>query len=259
MRCDTHRSRDRDHFCTLAFNRYPNINAPCESFTWGQKVTGGVIAPTFVRWVFPGVYFASRGPAADGIATALPLGTSVFIAALPLLMLPDSGRKQAVLPWEEYVQNFHCGIIALIGGGISMGKQMQRTGLTEVIASSVIRATGIDCIFALIFASIIVTIAFTQILENLAVIAVMSPMIFAPGFAINDDPHVVMIPVVAAPFAGTASYMTPIGSAPCAIAHGSGHISLKQMVFCERICAFVSIFVIFTTVIIGAPLVWPPA
>jgi sodium-dependent dicarboxylate transporter 2/3/5 len=76
---------------------------------------------------------------------------------------------------------------------------------------------------ALLTASVIVL---GEIASNTATAVLLMPILAAAGIAAGVDPALLMVPAV---LAASCSFILPVGTAPNAIAFGSGHVSGAHM------------------------------
>merc|ERR1712007_262163 len=112
------------------------------------------------------------------------------------------------MPWRVALRGCDWGVPMIVGGGITLGEHLGATGLAERIAEDFVNWTGIEDIWSLTAITIILTIALTELLSNLASVAMLSPIIYEIGVRLDPDPNVAMTPVIAVPFAAVCSFLT---------------------------------------------------
>lgn len=227
---------------------------------WGEKITFCFLCITLVLWLFPNFYDLVDATDSDEVTAALPVGTVVIFAALPLFLIPDKNEKQeqlpeTVLPWTDVLTGIDWGRIIHVGGGLSLGTQMTATGLADVIAQDFVTDTGINNIWVFTFFTIIFTMFLSELLPNIFSLAVLSPIVYAIGARIDADPNVAMVPVVAMPFAAVCSFISPWPLN--AIAFETGHLTTTQLLKFGFLMNAVSVVVIFVVCIIIVPGIWP--
>jgi sodium-dependent dicarboxylate transporter 2/3/5 len=232
-----------------------NVKRSPGRWKWGEKVTISVLFLNVALWLFPTVY---NGPGAARLRVALPPGVAAVLGTVPLFLIPDVSHREPVLPWKQAVQDTDWGVIMLVGGGMSLGNQIFSTGLAKTLAVEFISVTGINDIYLLTAATTVLTITLTEMLSNLATIAMLCPIILAIAQQINPDPSIAMTPVVAVPMAAMCSFMTPWASAINGMAYGTGHVTLAQMLKFGLVMNMICSVVIFCLVTHLVPLVWPP-
>lgn len=228
-------------------------------WTWGEKVVCFSFCFTTVLWFFPALYDAGKGEYHLEILDTLPIGTVVILGTLIMFLIPDEGGKVAVMPWSVALRGCDWGVPMIVGGGITLGEYLGATGLAERIAEDFVNWTGIEDIWSLTAITIILTIALTELLSNLASVAMLTPIIYEIGIRLDPDPNVAMTPCIAVPFAAVCSFMTPWASPLNAIAYGTGHLTFTQMIKFGFLMNLVAGVIIFIVCRIFVPAIWPPS
>merc|ERR1712048_1522686 len=118
-----------------------------------------------------------------------------------------------------------------------MGKQMLSTGLAKLMAESFLSWSGVDNIISMTYITIVLTTLLTEMLSNLATIAMLCPIILAIAQQIDPDPSVAMTAM--------CSFMTPWASAINGMAYGTGHVTLAQMLKFGLIMNIICSIIIF--------------
>lgn len=153
---------------------------------------------------------------------------TVAIAATLALFLTPSGtgeRGRHLLDWPT-AANIPWGILILFGGGIAIANAFEESGLSKLVGEQVqglrdwpiLATTAVTC-FAVTFLS--------EVTSNTATSNILMPILAAAAKANGMDPATLMIP---ATFANNLAFMMPVGTPPNAIAYGTGHVKIGQMV-----------------------------
>lgn len=225
--------------------------------TWGQKVTACCCGFLIVLLLLPVVY---SGPGKEVLGSTLTGGCAAMLAAAPLLFIPDAdkGYKQAVMPWTEILKSMDFGIIFVAGSGLALGAQLVETGLADVIGNWLVTATGINNIYILILFSTLFTTFVTELLSNLASISMLTPVILAAGLRItNGDVASALWPVLTIPMAACCSFMMPWAGPMSLMIINTGHVKTWNMMKYGLLMNLISALIIFTTVSLVAPQLWP--
>ena len=169
------------------------------------------ITRTIINEVFPGLKLS------DTIIS--------LIGAVSLFVIPMSFKKGTfILEWKD-TEKLAWGILILFGGGLSLAKGMASSGVVDVITES-ISNSGFNA-FVVISLLIVLMLFMTELMSNVALVAVLAPVI--AGIAIGFDVPLlhVLIPVT---MASSCAFMLPMATPPNAIVFASGYIKVKQMV-----------------------------
>ncbi|MDP3971136.1 MAG: DASS family sodium-coupled anion symporter [bacterium] len=154
-----------------------------------------------------------------------------------------------VVRWQDAEEHVNWGIILMYGGAIALGVALERTGAALFITNSVLDIIPVHP-WVLVIGLIICTLAFTEVMSNAAVVAMLMPVALSIALTYNLNPIGIAF-IIAVP-AGFA-FMMPMGSPPNALAYSANFYTLKDTI---RAGIFMNIIalVIF---IIGALVWWP--
>lgn len=119
--------------------------------------------------------------------------------------------------WREVEQDVNWGIFLMYGGAICLGFAMEQTGGAEWLARHTLGAF-VNSPTLLIAAISLLSITFTELISNAAVVALLMPVALSMGRDLGIDPRI-MTMVVAIP-CGLA-FMFPMGTPATAIAFSS--------------------------------------
>lgn len=201
----------------------------------GQTATLAVICLAALGWVLPGVLELSldRGaPEVVWLKKALPEAVVAVLAAAALFVLPAAvrtvggkSRPRPVLTWAEAVQ-IDWGTILLFGGGLALGEQVFKTGLSSWIGDAVVHATGVNSELGLTILFSTASLILSELTSNTATAAMMCPLAVMTAQQLGLPP---VAPVVACGLAASMGFLMPISTAPNAIVYGTGRVPLGLM------------------------------
>lgn len=145
--------------------------------------------------------------------------------ALALFLLPSGDpARPRLLDWPT-AQKIPWSIVLLFGGGLSIAGAMESTGLADWLAGELSPLGGFAPLLV-IGALVLVTLAATELMSNVASLTAMLPIVAALAQALGVNPLLLIFPVT---IAASLGFMLPIATAPNAIAFATGLPSLKRM------------------------------
>jgi sodium-dependent dicarboxylate transporter 2/3/5 len=165
---------------------------------------------TLINQIFPGLGLS------DTIISML--------AAISLFAIPYNIRKgDFIIKWHD-TQKLAWGILILFGGGLALANGMSVSGIVDVVSNAIANSE----ISILLTASllIILMLFMTELMSNVALVAVLAPVV--AGIAIGLDLPIIylLIPVT---IASSCAFMLPMATPPNAIVFASGYIKVHQM------------------------------
>lgn len=167
------------------------------------------------------------GVTLPGIASFVPFVDDATIAiagAVALFLLP-SGAGRPVLVWED-TRELPWGVLILFGGGLSLARAFDDSGLTAAVGDAVAALDALP-LWLLIGAAVALFILLSELASNTAVAAMGMPVLAAAADGLGQDPIVFM---AAGALAASSAFMLPVGTPPNAIVFGTGYVSMRQMV-----------------------------
>lgn len=164
-----------------------------------------------------------------GISTFFPEvrdSTIAMAGALALFLLPlDLRRGRFVLEWPV-ARTIPWGVLVLFGGGLSLARAMDRSGLAAWIGSGVEGLAGMSpmVVFFLVAA---LFVFLTEVTSNTATATMAMPIMAGAALGLGQP----ALPFMAtAALAASMAFMLPVATPPNAIVFGSGLLSIRQMV-----------------------------
>lgn len=220
----------------------------------GEKRVAVVFALTVLCWIFrqPKVIGSFTLP---GIATFAPEvrdSTIAIAAACVMFALPVNWKKgEFVLDWPT-ARKIPWGVLVLFGGGLSLARAMDQSGLATWIGNGVANLEGVSpWVLAAAIAALFVFL--TELTSNVATCTMAMPIMVGVAEALG----LAAIPLMAtAALAASMAFMLPVATPPNAIVFASGYLTVPQMARAGVVLNLIAIFLItaVATVIVPAVL-----
>ncbi|UMZ73673.1 SLC13 family permease [Natranaerofaba carboxydovora] len=175
----------------------------------------------------------------------------IFFAVITFLIPIDIKRGEFLNNWETAVK-VPWGILLLFGGGLSIARGFQETGLAEWIGERLGFLHGASMI--LIMLSVVALVIFlTEITSNTATTSMMMPIMASMAAAMEVHPYALMI---TAATAASYAFMLPVATPPNAVVFGSGYITIPQMAKAGVWLNLIAIIAVTIMVYLYLPVVW---
>ncbi|MEN3322996.1 DASS family sodium-coupled anion symporter [Mariniflexile soesokkakense] len=148
---------------------------------------------------------------------------SIF-GALALFTIPFNLKKgDFILQWSD-TQKLAWGILILFGGGLALANGMSTSGIVDIIAAKI----STSDISILLTASLLIVLMLfmTELMSNVALTAVLAPVVAGIAMGLNIPILYLLIPVT---IASSCAFMLPMATPPNAIVFASGYIKVSQM------------------------------
>jgi sodium-dependent dicarboxylate transporter 2/3/5 len=155
------------------------------------------------------------------------------------------------MKWKDAV-TIPWGILILFGGGLSIAKAFQRTGLDKWIGTQLEIISFSNTIIVLI---IIITIVnfLTEITSNMATTAMLLPVMIPLAELLNIHPFLLLVSTT---LAASCAFMLPVATPPNAVVFGSKLLQISEMVKVGILVNLFSIILILLMVYYGLPYIW---
>ncbi len=148
-----------------------------------------------------------------------------LIGAMALFAIPMNFKKGTfILNWND-TSKLAWGILLLFGGGLALAKGMASSGLVGIITQAI--ENGGYTPLIIITLLIILMLFMTELMSNVALVAVLVPVVAGIAMGLNIPIINVLIPVT---MASSCAFMLPMATPPNAIVFASGYVKVKQMV-----------------------------
>ena len=214
------------------------------NWSGNEKIVLIIFAATAIAWVTRGLFWKDLAPfVGDHVI--------VLVAVAALMILPSGKNRERLLDFKT-ASKIPWGVLVLIGGGLALASGFTATGLDTWIADKLLFIGDLD-FFLIVLIIVTITMLTSELMSNTAVAALLLPIMAVLGSATELDPILFMAPVA---FATSYGFMMPVGTPPNAIAIGSGHVSIKQMVRYGLPFDLICIPIITVMMVLLLPMVW---
>ncbi|WMI64307.1 DASS family sodium-coupled anion symporter [Aestuariibaculum sp. YM273] len=174
-----------------------------------------------------------------------------MFGALMLFTIPHNlKRGEFILEWQD-TQKLAWGILMLFGGGLALAKGMSATGIVDVVASTI--ATSQISILVMASLLIILMLFMTELMSNVALTAVLAPVVAGIALGLDVPMLHLLIPVT---LASSCAFMLPMATPPNAIVFASGYIKVSDMAKVGFILNLISVALLILLFQIGLPLIF---
>jgi sodium-dependent dicarboxylate transporter 2/3/5 len=147
-----------------------------------------------------------------------------ILGAIALFAVPHDLKKgDFILEWKD-TQKLAWGILILFGGGLALAKGMSASGIVDVVATTISNA-DISILFT-VSLLIILMLFMTELMSNVALTAVLAPVVAGIAIGLEIPILYLLIPVT---MASSCAFMLPMATPPNAIVFASGFVKVHQM------------------------------
>lgn len=149
------------------------------------------------------------GPALGIFALAIVLGvTGVLPTAVAFVLAIVVYVLTGILRAREIYRDIDWPVIVLLGALIPVGRALEETGATALVANGIVSLTSDLPVFVVIGLVLVVTMFLSDIINNAATALVMAPIAVAIAntLGVNIDPFLMAVAVGA-----SCAFLTPIG------------------------------------------------
>ena len=167
------------------------------------------------------VALAIVGAVVAGSALGLvPLVTSAVIGAVLIVLTRCLTLHEAydAIDWK---------VIFLLAGVLTLARAMEKTGIAHFIANMLVSSVGVWGPAALVSAFYFLTSLFTEIMSNKAAVAILAPIAIVTAHSLGVDSRPFLMAVA---FAGSVTFMTPVGHQVNTMVHGPGRFRFTDFV-----------------------------
>ncbi len=164
-------------------------------------------------------------PGFGWVQSVTDMGIAIFGAVLTFLVPAGGGEKRSILTWEE-AEKLPWGVLLLFGGGISIGRAVSRTGLSEWIGSQLGFLEGAPAIL-IVLVVVILVVYLTEVTSNVATMTTLAPILGSFALGLGVAPEALLGP---AAVAASCAFMLPVATAPNAIVYASGRVTMRDMI-----------------------------
>jgi sodium-dependent dicarboxylate transporter 2/3/5 len=163
-------------------------------------------------------------------------------------VLPVNWRKgEFVLDWRT-ARRIPWGVLVLFGGGLSLARAMEQSGLAAWIGGAVASLQTVPTI-ALIVVVATLVVFLTELTSNVATTSMAMPVMAGAAVGLDIAPLLLM---TTAALSASMAFMLPVATPPNAIVFGSGYITVPQM---SRAGVVLNVMAIATITLLGSVLI----
>lgn len=194
----------------------------------GETAVGIVFVLTAIAWILraPKSIGAFTLP---GVTTWLPNvrdSTIAMTGAMLLFLIPlDFRRGRFVLEWSV-ARRIPWGVLVLFGGGLSLARAMDRSGLAAWVGGGVEGLAGAPPVVLFLMVALLF-VFLTEVTSNAATATMAMPIMAGAALGLGEPALPFMI---TAALASSMAFMLPVATPPNAIVFGSGLMSIQQMI-----------------------------
>jgi sodium-dependent dicarboxylate transporter 2/3/5 len=172
-------------------------------------------------------------------------------SAIILFILPSKNKKEPIMKWKDAL-TIPWGILLLFGGGLSIAKGFQATGLDHWIGDQLSFVTFSSSLLVILL--IIAGVNFlTEMTSNMATTAMLLPVMIPIANIMQINPFLLLVGTT---LAASCAFMLPVATPPNAVVFGSKLLKISDMVKVGILINIFSIIIILIMVYFGMPIFW---
>lgn len=174
-----------------------------------------------------------------------------ILGALALFTIPFNLKTgDFILNWND-TQKLSWGILILFGGGLALANGMSESGIIEIIATNISNSN----ISILFMAVLLITLMLfmTELMSNVALTAVLAPVVAGIAIGLNIPMLYLLIPVT---IASSCAFMLPMATPPNAIVFASGYVKVNQMARVGLVLNLISVLLLVFVFKFFVPLIF---
>ncbi len=191
-----------------------------------EKNTLLAFGVTVILWILPGILALTIGdkhPLTTAYNKRIPESVAALVGAVMLFFLPvDRAKREYTMSIGRAVE-IDWGVLALYGGGITLGQMVFETKLAETLGTQLVGTIPADGIGLIAISSAIATIT-SELTSNVSSANMIVPLVIV--LAQPSGIHA----AIAATMASSLGFMLPISTPTNAIVYSSGYVPLGKMI-----------------------------
>ncbi len=217
----------------------------------GERRVAFIFGLTVLAWLFRAPK-AFGGFTIPGIQTFAPMidDSTIAIGASVLLFLAPVNLRAGTftLDWAT-ARRIPWGVLLLFGGGLSLARAMDTSGLAAWIGSGLAGLGALPPVVLFALAALLFCIL-TELTSNTATSTMAMPVMAGVAVAVGLAPVSLM---ATAALACSMAFMLPVATPPNAIVFGSGYLTIPQMVRAGIVLELVGAALITATAVLLMP------
>ena len=193
----------------------------------GEKIVAVVFVATALAWILRAEKELGSVtiPGIETWAPGVEDSTVAMIAAVLLFLLPvDWRRGDFALDWRS-AKNIPWDVLVLFGGGLSLARGMDVSGLAAWIGG-VVGVLGDVPTIVVVLAVTTLIVFLTEVTSNTATATMAMPVVAGAAMGLGVDP---LLPMAAAALSASMAFMLPVATPPNAMVFASGYVTIPQM------------------------------
>ncbi|MGC9517987.1 MAG: DASS family sodium-coupled anion symporter [Methanomicrobiales archaeon] len=133
-----------------------------------------------------------------------------------------------IVDWKDAQKNVDWGLIVFFGGALSLGAALLNTGAANWLIQDLVGLVGSDPSTLLMTVILmVIAVVLTQVMSNIALSAVLIPLSVTFEGATGLPVGTYAVPVA---ISCSLSFLFPMADPTVAMAHGTGYISVKEII-----------------------------
>jgi sodium-dependent dicarboxylate transporter 2/3/5 len=212
---------------------------------------------TALAWILrePKAFGAFTLPGLQTFMPELRDSTIAMAGALALFLLPSgaddrgAGDGQRLLEWPR-AKTIAWGVLVLFGGGLSLARAMDRSGLAAWIGGAV-EGLGVVPPVLIVGAVALIFVFLTEITSNTATATMAMPVMAGAAVGLGMSPLTLM---TTAALVSSMAFMLPVATPPNAIVFGSDHLTIPIMARAGLLLNLLAVAVVTAAVTLLVPL-----
>lgn len=168
--------------------------------------------------------------------------TIAIFGAMLIFLFPVNLKEKKFLLDKTWYKKIEWDILILIGGGLSLAKQITTSGMAEWIGNSLSVIQDFPTL-AIVLVVTTLIIFLTELTSNTATAATFIPIIASLAQGIGQDPLTLTFPIT---LGATCAFMLPVATPPNAIVYSTGYVKTNQMMKAGILVNLISILLLTT-------------
>ncbi|MDJ0514257.1 MAG: DASS family sodium-coupled anion symporter [Methyloceanibacter sp.] len=148
-----------------------------------------------------------------------------LIGAVALFTIPANWSERTFLLDGTAVRRVPWEVLILFGGGLSLAKAIDTTGLAVWIGDGLSFLEAMP-LLVLIFSLTLLVVLLTELMSNTATVAAFLPIAGSLALGTDVSPLLFVMPIA---LAASAAFMLPVATPPNTLVFGTGYVTLPQM------------------------------
>ena len=183
-----------------------------------ERMVLSIFGVTVFLWVFR-TLINRWIPGLELSDTSISMFGAIALFALPY----NLKRGEFILEWKD-TNRLAWGILILFGGGLALARGMSASGLVDLVSGAIAQAEVSVLVTAFLLISLMLFM--TELMSNVALVAVLAPVVAGIAIGLDIPMLHLLIPVT---IASSCAFMLPMATPPNAIVFASGYIEVQQM------------------------------